>query len=126
MALRLFPKQGIPKELCSLKYITVDHAIEHIVSMGQGALLAKIDVQSAFRLLPVHPADRHLLGMQWKGNVYIDGCLPFGLRSAPKLLNWAAEFLEWILYSKEFLLCCITLMIFLPLPLPCLILADRI
>ena len=34
----------------------VDHAIEHIVSMGQGALLAKIDVQSAFRLLPVHPA----------------------------------------------------------------------
>ena len=91
---------GIPKELCSLKYITVDHAIEHIVSMGQGALLAKIDVQSAFRLLPVHPADRHLLGMQWKGNVYIDGCLPFGLRSAPKLFNWAAEFLEWILLQQ--------------------------
>ena len=83
---------GIQKALCSLKYITVDHAIQHIVTMGSGALLAKIDEQSAFRLLPVHPADRHLLGMQWKGNVYIDTCLPFGLQSAPKLLNWMADF----------------------------------
>ena len=91
---------GIPKAPCSLKYITVDHAIQHIVTMGSGALLAKIDVQSAFRLLPVHPADRHLLGMQWKGNVYIDICLPFGLRSAPKLFNWMADFLAWILQQQ--------------------------
>ena len=47
--------------LCSLKYITVDSAIEHIKQNGQGALLVKIDIKSAFRLLPVHPADRHLL-----------------------------------------------------------------
>ena len=32
--------------------------------------------------------------------MYIDGCLPFGLRSAPKLFNWAAEFLEWILLQQ--------------------------
>ena len=48
---------GILKELCSLKYITVDSAIDHTKSIGRGAWLAKIDIKSAFQLLPVHPAD---------------------------------------------------------------------
>ena len=54
-----------------------------------------MDIRSAFRLLPVHPADRHLLGMKWKKNIYIDTCLPFGLRSAPKLFNILADLLSW-------------------------------
>ena len=88
---------GIPKELCSLKYITIDDAISYIVRLGPGTHLAKIDIKSAFRLLPVHAADRHLLGMQWKGAVFIDTCLPFGLRSAPKLFNTLADLLAWIM-----------------------------
>ena len=59
---------GIPKTLCSLSYVTVDTAIQYILQMGPGALLAKMDIKHAFRLLPVHPADRHLLAMSWKGN----------------------------------------------------------
>ena len=50
-----------------------------------GALLAKMDIKHAFRLLLVHLADHHLLAMNWKGNLFIDTCLSFGLRSAPKL-----------------------------------------
>ena len=88
---------GIPKELCSLKYITIDDAINYIVRLGPGTHLAKIDIKSAFRLLPVHAADRHLLGVQWKGAVFIDTCLPFGLRSAPKLFNTLADLLAWIM-----------------------------
>ena len=88
---------GIPKELCSLKYITIDDAISYIVRMGRGTHLAKIDIKSAFTLLPVHVADRHFLGMQWKGAVFIDTCLPFGLRSAPKLFNTIADLLAWIM-----------------------------
>ena len=87
---------GISKPLCSLKYVTIDEAIKGIIRHGQGTLLAKIDIKSAFRLLPVHPGDRHMLGMQWKEGVYIDTCLPFGLRSAPKLFNILADFLAWI------------------------------
>ena len=67
---------GIPKELCSLQYITVDSAIEQIRQLGYGTLLAKIDIKSAFRLLPVHPADRHLLSMRWDQHIFIDTCLP--------------------------------------------------
>jgi len=75
----------------------VDSAIECIKQIGQGTLLAKIDIKSAFRLLPVHPADRHLLSMKWDQNIFIDTCLPFGLRSAPKLFNVLADLLSWIL-----------------------------
>ncbi len=58
---------------------------------------SKIDVKSAFRLIPVHPFDRHLLAMEWKDNIYVDTCLPFCLRSAPKLFNIMADLLAWIL-----------------------------
>ena len=91
---------GIRKDLCSMSYISVDDAIQQIVTLGQGTLLAKIDIKSAFRLIPVHPADRHLLAMEWQGTVYIDTCLPFGLRSAPKLFNVLADLLEWILLNQ--------------------------
>ena len=91
---------GIPKELCSLSYITVDTAINHIIELGPRTLLAKIDIKSAFRLLPVHLSDCHLLAMQWNKGIYIDTFLPFGLRSAPKLFNILADFLSLILDQK--------------------------
>ena len=89
-----------PKTLCSLSYITVDDAIERILELGPNTLLAKVDIKSAFRLLPVHPADRNPLVMQWGSSIYIDGCLPFGLHSAPKLFNIMADLLSWIAQQK--------------------------
>ena len=88
---------GIKRELCSLHYVKVDDIVNQVLQMGRGTLLAKLDVKSAFRIVPVHPADRHLLGMEWEGQLYIDNSLPFGLRSAPKIFNAIADALEWIL-----------------------------
>ena len=34
--------------------------------------------------------------MEWNQSIYIDTCLPFGLRSAPKLFNILADLLSWI------------------------------
>ena len=56
--------------------------------------------QSVFRLIPVHPADHHLLAMEWQGSLFINTCLPFGLWSAPKLFNVLANLLEWILLNQ--------------------------
>ena len=91
---------GIPKSLCSMSYITTDNAISTIMALGRDTLLAKIDVKSAFRLIPINPSDRHLLAMKWRDNIYIDTCLPFGLRSAPKLFNIMADLLAWILEQQ--------------------------
>ena len=62
---------------------------------GRGALLAKVDIKSAFRLISVHPEDRPLLGIRWHGSTFVDNKLPFGLRSAPKIFNAVADALEW-------------------------------
>ena len=91
---------GISSALCSLSYISVDTVAAVITSLGQGTLLAKIDVQAAYRLIPVHPDNRPLLGIEWKGNVYCDAMLPFGLRSAAKIFSAVADALEWILRRK--------------------------
>ena len=53
-----------------------------------------------FHMTPVHPADCHFPAMEWQGAIYIDTCLPFGLRSAPKLFNVLADLLEWILINQ--------------------------
>ena len=87
---------GIAREDCSLTYVKVDSIVDSILAMGRGTLLAKMDVKSAFRNIPVHPADRHLLGIAWRDRLYVDACLPFGLRSAPKIFNAVADALEWI------------------------------
>ena len=82
-----FPKSGemsfnssIPKEDFSLQYITIDNAIPGILSLGQGCFLAKTDIESAFRLIPLRPSDYELFGMYWEGSYYYDKVLPFGLK----------------------------------------------
>jgi hypothetical protein len=41
----------IDKELCSVKYSTIDDAIKMIHKLGKNAKLAKCDIKFAFRLL---------------------------------------------------------------------------
>ena len=91
---------GIGAELCSLRYASVDDAIQTILRMGTCTQLAKFAIESAYRIVPVHPTDRLLLGMQWEGQLYIDTALPFGLRSAPKIFNAVADGLQWILQTN--------------------------
>ena len=68
-----------------------------ITAMGPGFLLAKFDIESAYRLIPVHPDDRPLLGMMWRDKLCVDTALPFGLRSAPKIFNAVADALQLIM-----------------------------
>ena len=88
-----------PTTLCSMCYTTVDEVATLAAQCGKGTLLAKVDTESAYRLLPVHPQDRPLQAMEWEGQIYIDSQLPFGLRSAPKIYNALADALQWILRS---------------------------
>lgn len=91
---------GISHETASLSYVTIDIIADRVRSQGKGTMLAKLDIKSAFRIVPVHPADRLLLGMQWNGYWYADAVLPFGLRSAPKLFNVIADAVQFVALSQ--------------------------
>ena len=62
-----------------MAYITVDQVAARAISLGKGSLLAKIDIKSAYRLIPICPRDRLRLGMQW---------------------NNLAEGLEWCIFKE--------------------------
>ena len=40
---------GIDRDLCSLTYVTVDRAVEQIIKLGRGTLMAKVDIKQAYR-----------------------------------------------------------------------------
>lgn len=91
---------GINLENFTLHYITVNQVIRMVSSFGTGAITTKFDMESAYRNIPVHPADRTLLGMKWCHQYHIDLVLPFGLRSAPYIFNSVADSVEWILVNS--------------------------
>ena len=92
---------GTDPDLCSLSYVSVDDAARTATRLDQGALLAKVDIKSAYRMVPVHPEDRLLLGMSWNGALYVNAALPFGLHSAPKIFNAVDDTVEWILKQED-------------------------
>ena len=76
--------EGVRKDLATLSYISVDDVMAEILKRGRGTLLAKMDIKQEYRNVPVHPKDRHLLGMLWREEVFVD---MVGLRSAPLLFT---------------------------------------
>ncbi|XP_062618317.1 uncharacterized protein LOC134279921 [Saccostrea cucullata] len=90
----------IPDDLCSVSYTTIDDAIKLIKKIGKNCLLAKTDIASAFRILPVHPNDHELLGIQFKGSFYYDKCLPMGCSISCSIFETFSTALQWIACSK--------------------------
>jgi len=91
---------GISTDMASLSYASIDHLAALIVMEGRGSFLVKADIKEAYKIVPVHPEDQHLLGVEWEGVILMDKTLPFGLRSAPKIFSAVADAAQWIL-KKE-------------------------
>ena len=86
---------GISDEAACVKYSSFDEAVQCIAISGKSTLLAKADVKSAFRLLPVRREDFNLLGIHVGGYFYVDKCLAMGCASSPALFETFSTFLEW-------------------------------
>ena len=88
---------GISSALCSVSYPSIDEALSFIKQWGRNTLLLKVDLKSAYRMVPIHPQDRHLFGVCWEDQVFVDQALPFGLSSAPILFTAVADAIGWAL-----------------------------
>ena len=75
---------GIPKEVCSVKYPDFDEAVKLCLKEGVGCSIAKSDMSSAFRHVPMRKDQWYLLVMKATHPVsketfyFVDKCLPFG------------------------------------------------
>lgn len=86
----------IDPEVCSVHYSSFDNVVDMISSLGKGALLGKVDVKSAFRLIPVHPSDFELLGFSIDSLYYVDKC-----SISCKIWETFANFLQWLTQKRS-------------------------
>lgn len=71
------------------------HAARAVRALGAGCFLIKLDVEAAYKQVPVRPADWHLLGFMFEGKFYYERVLPFGLRSSCRLWDMFAAALHY-------------------------------
>ena len=54
-----------------MQYVSVDHASRLVAVCGRGTLIAKTDRTAAYRDVPVHANDQHLIDLEWNGTTYM-------------------------------------------------------
>lgn len=85
---------GIPDQPCKLARF--DDAMDAIRRLGKGCFLIKLDVEAAYKQIPVRFEDWPLLMFKWEGQYYIDATLPMGLKPSCLIWEYYATALEWI------------------------------
>lgn len=90
----------IPQDKATVQYQTLQDAIKLLQKIGRGTLMVKTDIESAFRLIPVHPEDYHLLGFQWDGAFYYEKVMVMGCRSSCQIFEKFSSALHWIMEHK--------------------------
>ena len=88
---------GIPRECCSVAYEDFDYVVSMLAQVGQGCYIAKADIESAFRIIPIHPLDYHLLGFMMDNQYFYDRCLPMGCAVSCRLFENFSCAVQWIL-----------------------------
>lgn len=83
-----------------MKISGVKTAISRIVELGKNCFLIKMDVEAAYKQIPVRRQDWPLLGFTWRDKFYYERVLPFGLTSSCRLWELYASALHWILRKE--------------------------
>ena len=91
----------IRRDVTHMDYSSVGDAAHIMHFLGSNALMAKLDIKKPYRIIPIHPDDHRFIGVCWRGQVFIDCQLPFGLASAPAIFSALGEALEWILRQRR-------------------------
>lgn len=72
---------------------TVADTLLQIERMGYRVMLGTIDIERAYRNIPVCPLDLPLLGIRVGGKVFIDAAMPFGARNSSLNMQLIAQFI---------------------------------
>lgn len=84
----------------------LERAVNNLRECGKGCFMAKIDIEAAYRCIPVCPEDWPLQGMKWKEKFFFDIVMQFGLASATAIFEYfssSAEYFGKVLLLIRFL-----------------------
>ena len=90
----------IDKSWTAVIYSTVQQAIELVHRVCPLAFMAKTDVKTAFRAIPLHPNVYHLFAFQWKRLFYVDFALPMSCSASCHLFEKVSSAVQWIAETK--------------------------
>ena len=74
----------------------MDHIIDHLKSLGRGALIYKVDISRVFRHLRIDPGGLDLLGLH-HGSYYLEGSLAFGFRHGSFFFQKCSDAIRYIM-----------------------------
>ncbi len=83
-------------EAGTVSYDTVDKAISLIQDIGPGVVLAKTDIEHAYKLIPIHPQDILSLGLRWYDDWLWDCTLPMCSRSGCAISELFLEAIQFL------------------------------
>ncbi len=81
---------------------TFDEVSEMLLNLPPGCEAATFDVSAAYRITPVRPDQQNALCVFWKGKVYVDRALCFGLASSAGVFGAVADMLVAIYKAYGF------------------------
>ena len=91
-------------EMDKYSYESVDSAARLV---KPGYYMAKIDIKSAYRHIPIHPRSQRVTGLRWTFSDGADVCLydaklPFGARAAPTVFHRISQSVKRMMTRKGF------------------------
>lgn len=79
---------------------TIDQLVEAVKDRHFRCALATIDIQRAYRNIPVCPLDYPLLGIKFNNKFYVDTALPFGARNSSLVMQKIPSFITRALAAR--------------------------
>lgn len=79
-----------------MAYSSRDNTISIINEFGKGTSCAKIDSDSAFRLIPIHPVGHEVFGIFWDYKCFVDTCPVMGCLSSCAIFETFSTILQLI------------------------------
>ena len=91
---------NIPRTQSSVQYQNIQDAISLLQQHAPSAFMTKTDIADAFRIIPVHPSQYHLLGFSFEGSFYYEKMLSMGAATSCRIFEDFSDALVWILQTK--------------------------
>jgi hypothetical protein len=93
----------------SVTYATIDQATG---MLGRNSFLAKVDLQNAYRSIPIHPYDYDLTGLSWKfsgdteATHFVDVKLPFGASKSCQVFQRISDSISRMMAKRQMRVIC--------------------